>query len=140
MDGSWVKYGVVPEDRSLTVAALTYHRRARLHGRERRKIGEWRGLIPVGAGEEVVCAVVGMAVLHGVFQVTLEGDGVVTMEAVADTEIGRFLTEVAHFPRIAPFLGDIRGSRGRAGDSIPPAEQTTLAMLHGLVENEGDGW
>ena len=57
-----------------------------------------------------------------------------------DTEIGRFLTEVAHFPRIAPFLGDIRGSRGRAGDSIPPAEQTTLAMLQGLVENEGDGW
>ena len=50
-----------------------------------------------------------------------------------DTEIGRFLTEVAHFPRIAPFLGDIRGSR-------EGAEQTTLAMLQGLVENEGDGW
>ena len=51
-----------------------------------------------------------------------------------DTEIGRFLTEVAHFPRIAPFLGDIRLTN--------PAdpEPTTLAMLQGLVQNEGDGW
>jgi maltose alpha-D-glucosyltransferase / alpha-amylase len=55
-----------------------------------------------------------------------------------DTEIGRFLTEVAHFPRIAPFLGEIRGSR--AGDQTPDSEKTTLAMLQGLVENEGDGW
>jgi maltose alpha-D-glucosyltransferase/alpha-amylase len=55
-----------------------------------------------------------------------------------DTEIGRFLTEVAHFPRIAPFLGDIRGSR--EGARTPADEQTTLAMLQGLVQNEGDGW
>jgi maltose alpha-D-glucosyltransferase/alpha-amylase len=55
-----------------------------------------------------------------------------------DTEIGRFLTEVARFPRIAPFLGEIRGSRG--GDQTTAAEPTTLAMLQGLVENEGDGW
>ena len=55
-----------------------------------------------------------------------------------DTEIGRFLTEVAHFPRIAPFLGEIRGSRG--GSDSRPGEQTTLAMLQGFVENEGDGW
>ncbi len=50
-----------------------------------------------------------------------------------DVEIGRFLTEVAHFPRIAPFLGEIRGRNNNG-------EQTTLAMLQGLVENEGDGW
>ncbi len=50
-----------------------------------------------------------------------------------DTEIGRFLTETAHFPRIAPFLGDIRLTRDGA-------EPTTIAMLQGLVENEGDGW
>ncbi len=50
-----------------------------------------------------------------------------------DVEIGRFLTEVAHFPRIAPFLGEIR-TRPRAGGP------TTLAMLQGLIENEGDGW
>jgi maltose alpha-D-glucosyltransferase/alpha-amylase len=50
-----------------------------------------------------------------------------------DVEIGRFLTEVAHFPRIAPFLGEI---------AITPAngEKTTIAMLQGLVANQGDGW
>jgi maltose alpha-D-glucosyltransferase / alpha-amylase len=50
-----------------------------------------------------------------------------------DVEIGRFLTEVAHFPRIAPFLGDI---------SINPIQgkRTTVAMLQGLVANQGDGW
>ncbi|HWB33220.1 MAG TPA: maltose alpha-D-glucosyltransferase [Acidobacteriaceae bacterium] len=55
-----------------------------------------------------------------------------------DTEIGRFLTEVAHFPRIAPFLGEIRESHN--GAKTPAPEQTTLAMLQGLIENEGDGW
>ena len=50
-----------------------------------------------------------------------------------DVEIGRFLTEVAHFPRIAPFLGEI--TLGSAN-----GETTTSAMLQGLVENEGDGW
>jgi maltose alpha-D-glucosyltransferase/alpha-amylase len=62
-----------------------------------------------------------------------------------DTEIGRFLTEVAHFPRIAPFLGDIRGdmrtARNGAGEEgTGGGEPTTLAMLQGLVQNEGDGW
>ena len=50
-----------------------------------------------------------------------------------DTEIGRFLTETAHFPRIAPFLGEIT----LTSESTEP---TTVAMLQGLVENEGDGW
>ncbi len=50
-----------------------------------------------------------------------------------DVEIGRFLTEVAHFPRIAPFLGEITLS-DKGG------HRTTLAMLQGLVANEGDGW
>ncbi len=50
-----------------------------------------------------------------------------------DVEIGRFLTEVAHFPRIAPFLGSI---------VLHPeqGEETTTAMLQGMVQNEGDGW
>ena len=50
-----------------------------------------------------------------------------------DVEIGRFLTEVAHFQKIAPFLGEI---------SLLSQEgtKTTLAMLQGLVANEGDGW
>ena len=50
-----------------------------------------------------------------------------------DTEIGRFLTETAHFPRIAPFLGDITLTS-------EDGEPTTIAMLQGLVANEGDGW
>ena len=50
-----------------------------------------------------------------------------------DTEIGRFLTEIAYFPRIAPFLGDIRLTAENS-------EPITVAMLQGLVENEGDGW
>ncbi len=50
-----------------------------------------------------------------------------------DVEIGRFLTEVANFPRIAPFLGEI--------DITPVnSEKTTVAMLQGLVVNQGDGW
>jgi len=50
-----------------------------------------------------------------------------------DVEIGRFLTEVARFPRIPPFLGDI---------SILPegGQRTTIGMLQGLVANQGDGW
>ena len=50
-----------------------------------------------------------------------------------DAEIGRFLTETAHFPHIAPLMGEI---------SVTPrgGEKTTIAMLQGLVSNEGDGW
>jgi len=50
-----------------------------------------------------------------------------------DVEIGRFLTEVAHFERIAPFLGEI-------SITSSTGEKTTVAMLQGLVANEGDGW
>jgi maltose alpha-D-glucosyltransferase/alpha-amylase len=50
-----------------------------------------------------------------------------------DVEIGRFLTEVARFPRIAPFMGEI-STTSAAG------EKTTVAMLQGLVANQGDGW
>ena len=50
-----------------------------------------------------------------------------------DVEIGKFLTEVAHFDRMAPFLGEISVA-WRSGD------KTTAAMLQGLVANEGDGW
>jgi maltose alpha-D-glucosyltransferase/alpha-amylase len=50
-----------------------------------------------------------------------------------DVEVGRYLTEAVHFDRIAPFLGDITMT-SVAG------EKTTLAMLQGLVANDGDGW
>ncbi len=50
-----------------------------------------------------------------------------------DVEVGRFLTEVAKFPNVAPFLGEISIT---ANDG----EKTTTAMLQGLVANQGDGW
>ena len=50
-----------------------------------------------------------------------------------DVEIGRFLTEVAHYPRIATFLGALTLD-------APPQEETTTAMLQELIANEGDGW
>ncbi len=50
-----------------------------------------------------------------------------------DVEIGRFLTEVAHFPHIPPFLGEIAVMQ-------PDGKKTTAAMLQGLVPNQGDGW
>jgi maltose alpha-D-glucosyltransferase / alpha-amylase len=50
-----------------------------------------------------------------------------------DTEIGSYLTESAHFTHIAPFGGSIQYNR-------KGQESSTLAMLQGLVSNEGDGW
>jgi maltose alpha-D-glucosyltransferase / alpha-amylase len=50
-----------------------------------------------------------------------------------DTEIGRFLCESAGFTHIAPFCGAIEyQTKG--------SEASTIAMLQGLVHNEGDGW
>jgi maltose alpha-D-glucosyltransferase/alpha-amylase len=50
-----------------------------------------------------------------------------------DVEIGRFLTEVARFEHIAPFMGEMTITHA-SGDA------TTTAMLQGLVANVGDGW
>jgi len=50
-----------------------------------------------------------------------------------DVEIGRFLSGAAQFKHIPPFYGEI------SIDS-DDAETTTVAMLQGLVANEGDGW
>ena len=50
-----------------------------------------------------------------------------------DTEIGRYLTEESAFRNIAPFGGAIEyTAHGQ--------EPATVAMLQGLVRNEGDGW
>ena len=51
-----------------------------------------------------------------------------------DAEIGRYLTDKAHFDRVPPFAGSIEYQLGNH------AEPCTLAMLQGLVANEGDGW
>jgi maltose alpha-D-glucosyltransferase/alpha-amylase len=50
-----------------------------------------------------------------------------------DCEIGRRLTEELHFDGIPPFAGVI--------EYVPAdGEPSTLAMLQGLVANQGDGW
>jgi len=50
-----------------------------------------------------------------------------------DCEIGRYLTEYAHFENIPPFLGSIEYAPQNG-------ESSTMAMLQALVTNEGDGW
>ena len=50
-----------------------------------------------------------------------------------DVEIGRFLTDVAHFHSIPPFLGEIQLS-------VDDGRSYTIAMLQGLVRNAVDGW
>jgi maltose alpha-D-glucosyltransferase/alpha-amylase len=48
-------------------------------------------------------------------------------------EIGRFLTEVAHFPHCVPLAGAI--------EYVPQGgEPSTIALLQGYVANQGDGW
>ena len=49
-----------------------------------------------------------------------------------DAEVGRFLTEVAHFTAIPSFLGEITVGTG--------AEEITVAMLQEFVDSDGDGW
>jgi maltose alpha-D-glucosyltransferase/alpha-amylase len=54
-----------------------------------------------------------------------------------DTEIGRYLSEFTSFEHIAPFEGSIEYS---SHDQPGAASAQTIAMLQGLVANEGDGW
>jgi maltose alpha-D-glucosyltransferase / alpha-amylase len=51
-----------------------------------------------------------------------------------DAEVARYLTEHTKFTQIPPFAGSIE--RREAAE----AEPATVAMLQGLVTNEGDGW
>jgi maltose alpha-D-glucosyltransferase/alpha-amylase len=50
-------------------------------------------------------------------------------------ELGRYLSEVAHFPH-APRVGGSVELRARDGAGTP----ATIAVLEEFVENEGDGW
>jgi maltose alpha-D-glucosyltransferase/alpha-amylase len=47
-------------------------------------------------------------------------------------EIGRFLTEVAHFPHCVPLAGAV--------EYVSQKESFTVALLQGYVANQGDGW
>ena len=50
-----------------------------------------------------------------------------------DLEIGRYLTEEARFENTPPLAGAIEYTG-------PDGETTTLGLLQGYVENQGDGW
>ncbi|NJM06740.1 hypothetical protein HC891_11980 [Candidatus Gracilibacteria bacterium] len=50
-----------------------------------------------------------------------------------DLELGRYLTEKAHFPHSPPVAGALEYVRGRD-------EPVTLAILQGYVPNGGDAW
>ena len=50
-----------------------------------------------------------------------------------ELEIGRYLTEVAHFPDIVPVAGAVE-YRSEDGTTF------TLALLQAFVTNQGDGW
>ena len=50
-----------------------------------------------------------------------------------DIEIGKYLTEKAHFDRIPAFLGSLAYCRNGS-------EPADIAMLQRLIPNEGDGW
>ena len=102
-----------------------------LHGHSSRTFAEVRGDNPLpartGSAEQSNTSIIYDAkLIMKLFRRLESGEN-------PDTEIGRFLTETAHFTRIAPFLGDITLS-SESGEPI------TIAMLQGLVENEGDGW
>jgi maltose alpha-D-glucosyltransferase/alpha-amylase len=50
-----------------------------------------------------------------------------------EAEVGRFLTEVAHFTHIAPVAGVVEYRRDDGA-------ATTVALLQAFVMNQGDGW
>jgi maltose alpha-D-glucosyltransferase/alpha-amylase len=50
-----------------------------------------------------------------------------------EIEIGRYLSEKTEFDRVPPFAGSLEYSR-------EPGHRSALAIVQGLVPNEGDGW
>jgi maltose alpha-D-glucosyltransferase/alpha-amylase len=50
-----------------------------------------------------------------------------------DIEIGRYLSEKTAFDRVPPFMGSIEYTG-------PSGESSAVAIIQGLVSNEGDGW
>ncbi len=56
-----------------------------------------------------------------------------------DCEVGKYLTEQAHFAPIPPFAGSIEYAPAEPS-SEAGAETVTVAMMQGFVANEGDGW
>jgi maltose alpha-D-glucosyltransferase/alpha-amylase len=49
-----------------------------------------------------------------------------------EVEVGRFLTDVAGYTNMPPLIGSVELATGD--------ERYTLAVVHGFVQNQGDGW
>jgi maltose alpha-D-glucosyltransferase/alpha-amylase len=81
---------------------------------------------PAGAEQSNSSAIFGDRLIMKLFRRQQPG-------ANPDVEIGRFLTESAKFANIPPFAGSLEYRRNGQ-------EPATLALLQGLVANEGDGW
>ena len=95
---------------------------------------------PLLAGTAVVDLLVRPAAVQGSNTAILLGDRLflkgyrhLQIGINTELEIGRFLTEVAKFPNLAPVVGAIEYQTA-AGDSM------TLALLQSQVENQGDCW
>ena len=104
---------------------------ATLSGRQTGGIAAIRGVeklvAKVGSAEQSnTCIVFGDKMILKLFRRLEQGEN-------PDVEIGRFLTEVAHFHHIPRLLGEI--SLQQQGE-----EKISIAMLQNLVANEGDGW
>jgi maltose alpha-D-glucosyltransferase/alpha-amylase len=97
-----------------------------------------------GAVDEAAVAAGTLAVRHPAFEqsntlavlgeaLVLKGYRRLRRGVNPEIEMGRFLTEVSPFPRIAPVLGTLV-HRSPAGEPI------ALAVLQSFVDNEGSGW
>jgi len=128
-DGSASKRHLQPRESPSAGGGVTFHGRIEAHassafsGIERSRLFASR----VGSAEQSNTSIVyGDHLILKLFRRLQPGEN-------PDVEIGRFLTEVARFQHIPPFMGEIAVMQ-RDG------KKTSMAMLQGLVSNEGDGW
>ncbi len=106
-------------------------RSGNLHGLPGSLLPTLRGAEPLtprlgGAEQSNTSAIFGDRLILKLFRRQQQGSN-------PDVEIGRFLTETARFANIPPFGGSIEARRA-------DEEPSTIALLQGLVPNEGDGW
>ena len=128
-DGSESKHHLQPRESPSAGSAEPVHGRIDAHASSAFSGGEgsWILASRVGSAEQSNTSIVyGDQLILKLFRRLQPGEN-------PDVEIGRFLTEAAHFPYIPRFLGEIAVTQ-------PGGKRTTAAMLQGLVINEGDGW
>jgi maltose alpha-D-glucosyltransferase/alpha-amylase len=91
--------------------------------------GENPGALPVGQAK----AMTSNTVVTFDETLMLKGFRLLREGVNPEVEVGRFLTEVAHFAHCAPLAGVLEYERN---DGVV----MTLAVLQGYVSNQGDGW